>query len=131
VTFHGGEDFTAEDVVFSLNRAMSETSNFKELLTGVTEVRAVDDYTVEIVTDGPNPLLPNNLTNIMMMDAGWAAENGAEAVQDYAAGEDTFAARNTNGTGPYVLDEPRGRRAHGADGEPGLLGHRGVPAGGQ
>jgi peptide/nickel transport system substrate-binding protein len=40
VTFHGGEAFTAEDVVFSLNRAMTETSNFKELLTGVTEVRA-------------------------------------------------------------------------------------------
>jgi peptide/nickel transport system substrate-binding protein len=40
----------------------------------------------------------------MMMDAGWAPKNGAEAVQDYAAGEDTFAARNTNGTGPYVLE---------------------------
>ena len=104
VTFHGGQDFTAEDVVFSLERAASETSNFKELLTGMTEVRAVDAHTVELVTDGPNPLLPNNLTNIMMLDAGWAAENGAEAVQDYAAGEDTYAARNTNGTGPFVLD---------------------------
>ncbi|MFW5655757.1 MAG: ABC transporter substrate-binding protein [Roseicyclus sp.] len=103
VTFHGGQDFTAEDVVFSLERAASETSNFKELLTGMTEVRAVDDYTVEIVTEGPNPLLPNNLTNIMMLDSGWAEENDAEAVQDYAAGEDTYAARNTNGTGPYVL----------------------------
>ena len=103
VTFHGGETFDAEDVVFSLNRARSETSNFKELLTGVTEVRAAGPYTVEIVTDGPNPLLPNNLTNIMMMDAGWAAANGAEEVQDYAAGEDTYAARNTNGTGPFVL----------------------------
>ncbi|MHA7886298.1 ABC transporter substrate-binding protein [Roseicyclus sp.] len=103
VTFHGGQTFTAEDVVFSLDRARTETSNFKELLTGVTEVRATGEHTVEIVTDGPNPLLPNNLTNIMMMDAGWAAENGAEAVQDYAAGEDTYAARNTNGTGPFVL----------------------------
>nr|WP_210730586.1 ABC transporter substrate-binding protein [Roseibacterium persicicum] len=103
VTFHGGETFDAEDVVFSLNRAQSETSNFKELLTGVTEVRAAGPYTVEIVTDGPNPLLPNNLTNIMIMDAGWAAANGAEEAQDYAAGEDTYAARNTNGTGPYVL----------------------------
>jgi peptide/nickel transport system substrate-binding protein len=103
VSFHGGQEFTAEDVVFSLDRARSETSNFKELLTGVTEVRAVDDYTVEVVTDGPNPLLANNLTNIMMMDAGWTTENGSVAVQDYAAGEDTFAARNTNGTGPFVL----------------------------
>ncbi len=104
VTFHGGEEFDSSDAVFSLNRAMSETSNFKELLSSVTEVRAAGPYTLEIVTDGPNPLLPNNLTNIMMMDQGWAEANGAEAVQDYAAGEDTFSARNTNGTGPYVLE---------------------------
>jgi len=103
VTYHGGQEFDSEDVVFSLNRARTEASNFKELLTGVTEVRATGPTTVEVVTDGPNPLLPNNLTNIMMMDAGWAAENGAEEVQDYAAGEDTYSARNTNGTGPFVL----------------------------
>ncbi|WP_416915616.1 MAG: ABC transporter substrate-binding protein [Roseicyclus sp.] len=103
VTFHGGESFDAEDVVFSLNRARTETSNFKELLTGVTEVRAAGPYTVEVVTNGPNPLLPNNLTNIMMMDAGWTTDNGSAEVQDYAAGEDTFAARNANGTGPFVL----------------------------
>ncbi|MEM7720912.1 MAG: ABC transporter substrate-binding protein [Pseudomonadota bacterium] len=103
VTFHDGSLFDANDVVFSLNRAATEASNFKELLTGVTEVRAVGQYVVEVETDGPNPLLPNNLTNIMMMDRTWAEENNAEAVQDYAAGEDTFAARNTNGTGPFVL----------------------------
>lgn len=104
VTFHGGESFDASDVVFSLNRAMQETSNFKELLSGVVDVRATGDYTVEIETEGPNPLLPNNLTNIMMMDEGWSVENGAENVQDYAAGEDTFAARNVNGTGAFVLE---------------------------
>jgi len=103
VTFHGGEALDASDIVFSLNRAMTETSNFKELLTGVTEVRAAGDYTVEVVTDGPNPLLPNNLTNIMMMDQGWSEANGVTEVQDYAAGEDSYAARNTNGTGPFVL----------------------------
>jgi peptide/nickel transport system substrate-binding protein len=103
VTFHGGQTFDANDVVFSLNRALTEASNFKELLTGVTEVRAVGDFTVEVETDGPNPLLPNNMTNIMMMDQGWAEENGVVDVQDYAAGEDSFAARNVNGTGPFVL----------------------------
>jgi peptide/nickel transport system substrate-binding protein len=103
VTYHGGESFDANDVVFSLNRAMTEASNFKELLTGVVDVRATGDFTVEVETDGPNPLLPNNLTNIMMMDQGWSEANGVVDVQDYAAGEDSFAARNTNGTGPFVL----------------------------
>ncbi len=104
VTFHGGEAFDASDVAFSLNRAMQESSNFKELLSGVVDIRATGDFAIEIETDGPNPLLPNNLTNIMMMDEGWSVENGAENVQDYAAGEDTFAARNVNGTGPFVLE---------------------------
>jgi peptide/nickel transport system substrate-binding protein len=85
---------------------------------------------VEIVTDGPNPLLPNNLTNIMMLDSGWAAENGAEAVQDYAAGEDTYAARNTNGTGPYVLTSREADVRTVLTANPDYWGIGRVPAGG-
>ena len=103
VTFHGGEDFTAEDVVFSINRAQSENSNYKELVNSIVEVRAVDDTTVEIVTDGPNPILPSNLTNLMMMDSGWSEANGVTEVQNYAEGEATYATQNANGTGPYTL----------------------------
>jgi peptide/nickel transport system substrate-binding protein len=38
VTFHGGEAFTADDVVFSLKRAMKPTSAMKELLSSVEEI---------------------------------------------------------------------------------------------
>jgi len=103
VSFHDGAAFNAEDVVFSFERAQSETSAMKELLTSITEVRAVDDYTVEFVTDGPNPILPNNFTNLFIMDKGWTEENGVAKVQDIANGETTFAATNTNGTGAYRL----------------------------
>ena len=103
VTFHGGQDFTAEDVVFSIERAQSGNSNFKELLNSITEVRVVDDHTVEFVTDGPNPILPANLTNLFMMDSGWAEENGAVEVQDFEGGETSFSATNANGTGPFML----------------------------
>lgn len=103
VKFHDGADFTAEDVVFSINRAKSENSNMKELLSSVVEVRAVDDHTVEFVTDGPNPILPSNLTNLFMMDKGWAEANNAVDVQDVEGGETTFAATNANGTGAYSL----------------------------
>ncbi|RED12750.1 ABC transporter substrate-binding protein [Pontivivens insulae] len=104
VTYHGGETFDSEDVVFSLNRAMSENSDYKELLSSVVEVRATGPYTVEIETDGPNPILPNNLTNMFMMDKGWAEANNATEVQDYEGGEDTFSARNMNGTGAYMIE---------------------------
>jgi peptide/nickel transport system substrate-binding protein len=103
VTFHDGAAFTASDAVFSINRARHEDSGFKELLSSVVEARAVDDHTLHLVTDGPNPILPANLTNIMMMDEGWATANGVEKPQNFAAGEDSFAARNVNGTGAYVL----------------------------
>ncbi len=103
VTFHDGAEFDSEDVVFSINRAMSEESDMKELLSSVKEVRAADKYTVEIETNGPNPIMPNNLTNLFMMDKDWAEANNAVDVQDVEGGEDTFAAKNANGTGPYKL----------------------------
>ncbi|EKE44649.1 extracellular solute-binding protein [Oceaniovalibus guishaninsula JLT2003] len=103
VKFHDGADFTASDAKFSLDRARGPNSNFKELLASIKEVRAPDDLTLEIETDGPNPIMPANLTNLFMMDQQWAEANNATEVQDYAAGEDTFAAKNANGTGPYKL----------------------------
>ncbi|MBU3033801.1 ABC transporter substrate-binding protein [Tritonibacter mobilis] len=103
VKFHGGEDFTAEDVVFSFKRAKQENSDMKELIGSITEVRAVDDLTVEIVTDGPNPILPSNLTNLFIMDKGWSEANNTVNVQDFEGGEITYATTHANGTGPYVL----------------------------
>src|SRR6056297_3713072 len=91
VTYHDGADFTAEDVVFSINRAKSENSDMKELLNSIVEVRAVDDHTVEMVTDGPNPILPSNLTTLFMLDKGWAEANGTVDVQDVDGGETTYA----------------------------------------
>ena len=103
VTFHDGAAFDSSDVKFSLDRAMTEDSDYKELLASVKEVRAPDPMTVEIETNGPNPIMPNNLTNLFIMDQDWAEANNATKVQDYEGGEDTFAAKNANGTGPYKL----------------------------
>lgn len=103
VTFHDGAAFTAEDVVFSLDRARSEKSNMRQLHVDVESVTAVDDLTVEVKMKGPSPLYINNLTNTFIMDKTWSETNNVVEVQDYAAGEDNFAVRNTNGTGPYKL----------------------------
>src|ERR1700694_3219703 len=46
VKFHDGTPFTADDVVFSIQRALADTSNFKPYLAGVKEARKVDDITV-------------------------------------------------------------------------------------
>lgn len=104
VKYHDGADFTAEDVKFSIERAQTESSDFKGYITSVKEVKIIDDHTVHLITDGPNPILPNQLTSIFMMDKGWAEANNVVTPQDYAANEETFAVRNTNGTGAFILE---------------------------
>ena len=103
VKFHNGNAFTADDVVFSLDRARQPTSDMKGLLSSIEKVSKVDDYTVHIKTRGPNPLLPNYLTNMFMMDKEWSEANNTITVQDYKGKKDNFAVRNANGTGPYQL----------------------------
>lgn len=103
VNFHQGQAFTADDVVFSFKRAQQDNSDMRPLISSVVEIWAVDDHTVRMRTKGPNPLLPNNLTNLFIMDESWAMENGAENVQNYSAGEENYAVRHANGTGPYQV----------------------------
>ncbi|MEZ2719840.1 ABC transporter substrate-binding protein [Paenalcaligenes hominis] len=104
VKFHDGADFTADDVVFSINRALAPTSNFKAYVNGIKEVRKVDDHTVEIETQGPNPVLLRQLTNVFMMNKAWSEANNATAPQDFANQQETYSARHANGTGAYKLD---------------------------
>jgi peptide/nickel transport system substrate-binding protein len=103
VTFHDGSAFNADDVTFSLERALQANSDMKGLLTFIETVSKVDDYTVHIKTKGPNPLVPNYLTNLFMMSKKWSQANNTVTVQDYKEKKDNFAVRNANGTGPYVL----------------------------
>jgi peptide/nickel transport system substrate-binding protein len=103
VTFHDGSAFTAEDVVFSLDRARSESSGFKALHSAVESVSMVDEFTVHVKMSGPSPLYVQNLTNTFIMDKTWAEANDVVMPQNFAAGEENYAVRNTNGSGPYTL----------------------------
>ncbi len=104
VTFHDGATLEADDVVFSFERAMSDTSNVRSLLASVERVEAVDPLTVRIHTNGVNPLLVNNLINMFIMNREWAEANNAAKPQNFSSGEESFAAANENGTGAYRLE---------------------------
>ena len=103
VRFHDGTPMTAEDVVFSFERALAKTSQRSFQLRGVNGVRKVDDATVEFVLAAPDAVLPEKLVQVGIMSREWATKHGVLLPQDYNAKQETFAVRNANGTGPYVL----------------------------
>lgn len=103
VKFHDGSPFTADDVVFSLQRARQPSSQMKSLLASVREIVAVDPLTVHIKTKGADLVLPNNLTNMFIMSQAWARKHKAETPQNVAAREENHATRHVNGTGAYTL----------------------------
>ncbi len=105
VKFHDGAEFDAEDVVFSIRRAQDKASDFQEQVKSIKEIKVIDKHTVQFVTDGPNPILPNEITNVYIMDKGWAEKHDVVRPQDFEAGEENYAVRNTNGTGPFILDK--------------------------
>ena len=105
VTFHDGAPLTATDVVFSLERARTPTSDLATRLKAIDTIEALAPDRIKITTRVRDPLLPIQLTDIFIMSKAWATANGAEKPLDYRTGEQGHAATNANGTGPYRLAE--------------------------
>lgn len=105
VKFHDGSEFTADDAVFSLQRAMAPTSNFTPYTQGIDRVVKVDNRTIDIFTKAFNPVLLNQLTELRMMSKAWAEKNNSVAPKDIKTQDENFAHRNAMGTGPFMLRE--------------------------
>ncbi len=103
VKFHDGTPFTADDVVFSIERALAKNSQRAFQLRGVQAARKVDDLTVDFLLAAPDAVLPEKLVYVGMMSRAWAVAHGVTEPQNYNARQETYAVRNANGTGPYRL----------------------------
>jgi peptide/nickel transport system substrate-binding protein len=103
VKFHDGTPFTADDVVFSFGRILQPQGTNQIYVSGVKEMKKIDDYTVDAILSGPNPVLLRLFTDFRIMSKAWSVTNKAENIQNYKAKEENFASRNTNGTGPYII----------------------------
>jgi peptide/nickel transport system substrate-binding protein len=105
VRFHDGTPFTADDVVFSFARVTGPGSNLSRSVAGVKEARRIDEDTVDLVTEAPDPILPEEITAWDMMSKAWCEKNDAERTADPAKGEENYATAHANGTGPFMLKE--------------------------
>ena len=103
VRFHDGSPMTADDVVFSIARAMGRTSQRAFQLKGVLRAEAVDPLTVDLLLDAPDAVLPEKLQYISIMSRAWSERHGVAEAQDYNARQETHTVRHANGTGPYKL----------------------------
>jgi peptide/nickel transport system substrate-binding protein len=103
VKFHGGEDFTADDVVFSTERMRSPGSQIKTRAPLDMKAVKVDDYTVDFVLTSPNPILHAEWDTWYIFSKKWAEANGAVQAQAASATSLNPFALKANGTGPFTI----------------------------
>lgn len=104
VKFHDGSAFSADDAVFSIQRAMGPTSQRSFTLKGLQAVKKVDALTIEFQLAAPDAVWPEKLISVAMMSQAWAKAHGVEAAQDFNGKQETFTVRHAMGTGPYRLE---------------------------
>lgn len=102
VKFHDGTPLTAADVKFSIDRVLDKAiaSPHAGQLSAISEVKVVDDHTVEIVTKGPDPQLPRRMQpyggtgRVFIVSKAYVEANTPQAISD-----------KPMGSGPYRLVE--------------------------
>ena len=103
VKWHDASDFTADDVVFSIKRSQGLTSGYRVYANAVGNPRKLDDYTIEFTTPTPNPVMLDSLGQLFIMSRSWSEKYKVLQAQDFVRKEETHAARNAMGTGPFML----------------------------
>jgi peptide/nickel transport system substrate-binding protein len=93
VKFHNGNDFTADDVIFSFDACLETALAWADAMATVESYRKIDDYTVEVTCNQPDVIFPKMVRNILIVDKESSEGKGLE-----------YFETNVNGTGKYVLE---------------------------
>jgi peptide/nickel transport system substrate-binding protein len=104
VKFHNGEPFTADDVIFSADRVRATGSNFLSNVPPDAKFVKIDDYTVDVKLDAPNPILISQWDTWYIMSKKWCEENNSVAPTPVSATTPSYAALHENGTGPFIIE---------------------------
>ena len=104
VKFHSGREMTAKDVKFTFNR-LKNSEDFKGIFVNFTALNIIDDHTIDLVTEGPYPLVLHTATYIFPLDSEFYSgqdERGRDKAEIVKHG-DAFASTNISCTGPYTV----------------------------
>ena len=96
VKFHDGSDFTAADVVASIERVPkvpNSPSPFTAYTKQIQKIEVVDPYTIRFRTATPYPLMPSDMTQVAIISKQFAN----------ASTEDFNSGKAAIGTGPYKV----------------------------
>ncbi len=103
VTFHDGTPFTADDVIFSWKRSLTQGSDMKGYGAKASDIKKIDDHTIEVTTPEPNPILPRDWTFLYIMSKSWAEKHNTTEASNVKGGANNYAASHENGTGPFSI----------------------------
>ncbi|MCE0493706.1 ABC transporter substrate-binding protein [Vibrio salinus] len=104
VKFHSGNPMTADDVVWTFKR-LKDSPDFKAIFEPYEKMVKVDDYTVDLVSKGPYPLVLQTATYIFPMDSKFYSgktKEGKEKDEIIKHGN-SFASTHESGTGPFIV----------------------------
>ncbi|KLV07830.1 cytochrome C [Photobacterium aquae] len=106
VKFHSGNAMTADDVVWTFARLKS-SPDFKAIFEPYSAMNKVDDYTVELVSKYPYPLVLQTATYIFPMDSKFYTGKTADGKDkaELVKHGNSFASTHISGTGPFIVTE--------------------------
>ncbi|WP_457425863.1 ABC transporter substrate-binding protein [Roseateles sp. P5_E7] len=103
VKFHDGTPLTADDVVFSMQRAREPTSQVAVYANAVGTPKRIDDLTVDFQLSAFDPIFLQHVEQLWIVSRKWCEAHGVTKPLDFKNKEESFAAVNANGTGPFTL----------------------------
>jgi peptide/nickel transport system substrate-binding protein len=114
VAFQNGKPFTANDVVYTLCRAIhaNDTGSYNVVSRDLTGIDVPDDHTVVLHTRGPDPILLGELANIAILSAETAGAGTMHfsladqcGMKTLPTTADYDSGKLAIGTGPYSLEK--------------------------
>ncbi len=105
VKFAEGQSFTANDVVFSIERAQHESSAIRQYALGLGRPIAKDAHTLEFDTGKPNPVFLDQLALVPIMNLEWSRSKNCLVPASFQSKQETPCTVASNGTGAIKITQ--------------------------